>query len=306
MFRRIKTLLLAAVVALGLLLVVMVGAGHGMGAGFIVAGWPSGLGGHRVPADVQAVQVEHADARIHAWVVDPENAHPRGTVFVLHGIRDSKQSQLETARRLAAKGFRAVAVDLRAHGESTGEWLSYGVKESQDVVALADALEREGLLTEPMGVVGFSYGAATAVQVGARDTRVEGVVAIAPFASLREVVPAYVDWMLGPLAAAVPDEWLMDVVDGAGRKARFDPDEACPRCVASTLRAPLLLIHSRDDERIPFAHSQAIRDAASSPVHLMPIEGADHVGTPEAPGVAQAVDHWLDRHLVTDTGRSGR
>jgi uncharacterized protein len=277
-------------------------AGRSLGVGFIVAGSPPRLGAPPVPEDARAVRVEHEGAEIHAWVVDPEGP-PRGTVFVLHGIRDSKRTQVGTARRIAGLGFRAVAVDLRCHGESTGEWLSYGVRESQDVVALADALDRQGLLAEPLGVVGFSYGAATAVQVGARDPRVGAVVAIAPFASLREVVPAYVAWMLGPLAAGVSDGWLTDVVDEAGAKAAFDPDEACPRCVASELRAPLLLIHSHDDERIPLAHSEAIRDACASTVELMAIEGPDHIGTPLAPGVTQAVDTWLVRHLAAGPSR---
>jgi alpha-beta hydrolase superfamily lysophospholipase len=289
--------MLAILGAVALLVLLLVVAGRSWGVGFIAAGSPPRFGAPDVPEGVRSVQVEHAGAEIHAWVVDPDGP-PRGTVFVLHGIRDSKRSQLETAQRLAHKGFRAVAVDLRCHGESSGEWLSYGVRESQDVVALADDLARRGLLHEPMGVVGFSYGAATAIQVGARDPRVRAVVAIAPFASLREVVPAYVDWMLGPLAAGVPASWLTEMVDEAGEMAGFDPDEACPRCVASRLQAPLLLIHSRDDERIPFAHTEAVRAACASPAELMALDGPDHNATPAAPGVAQAVDAWLVRHLT--------
>jgi len=261
--------------------------------GMIVAA-PSPAGGAMTaPEDVAAVlEVERDGAVLRAWVFEPEG-EPRGTVLCLHGIRDSKVAHVPTARRLAGLGLRAVVVDSRGHGESTGEWLSYGVHESEDLRAVADALDRRAELTEPLLVVGSSYGAATAIQYGALDPRVRGVVAIAPFASLREVVRAYQGWMLGPLAAIIPESRTDAMIDAAGEQARFDPDDACARCAAEQLRVPLLLVHGRADERIPWQHSAAIRDAAAGPVELRVIDGVGHLGIGRAPGVSEAVDAFL-------------
>lgn len=248
----------------------------------------------RVPDGAYAVEVERDDVQIRAWVIDPERP-PRATVLILHGIHDSKASQLPTARRLAARGYRSIAVDLRGHGESTGRFLTYGVEDAPDLSALIDQLETEHLVAGPLGVLGTSYGAATAIQLGGRDARVRTVVAISPFASLREVVPEYAQLMLGPIASMLPDAYVASVIDEAGRRARFDPDAACPRCVASSINGPLFLIHGREDRRIPWSHSQRIRDAAGR-VELWVVEGAGH-GVAGAAGVSEAVDAWLDTHL---------
>jgi len=151
---------------------------------------------------------------------------------------------------------------------------------------------------EPLMVVGSSYGAATAIQYGALDPRVDGVVAIAPFASLREVVREYQQWMLGPVASVVPEGWTDDVIDEAGERGGFDPDDACPRCAARELRAPLLLVHGREDERIPWQHSEAIRAAAAGPAELLVVEGAGHLGVGRAPGVTADVDAFLLARLA--------
>src|SRR5262249_26780655 len=110
---------------------------------------------------------------------------PRATIFVLHGIRDQKENVRSWAEHLTEAGYRAVLVDSRGHGRSSGEWLTYGVQESRDLSQVLDALAVDG----PVGVMGISYGAATAIEWAAREPRVKAAVAVAPFASLREVVP---------------------------------------------------------------------------------------------------------------------
>jgi hypothetical protein len=72
-------------------------------------------------------------------------ATPSATVFVLHGIRDEKESMRGWGRMLADAGFRAVLLDLRGHGRSTGDWLSYGVVESRDLARALDSMEAQGL-----------------------------------------------------------------------------------------------------------------------------------------------------------------
>src|SRR5436853_2381744 len=63
-------------------------------------------------------------ASLSVWVLDPPTSvgAPRGTVLVLHGMRDRKVTMLDLGRLLSRDGFRAVLVDLRGHGQSTGDW----------------------------------------------------------------------------------------------------------------------------------------------------------------------------------------
>ena len=46
---------------------------------------------------------------------------------------DSRLSMIGTARALSERGYRAVLVDLRGHGRSTGEWLTFGPLEGRDL-----------------------------------------------------------------------------------------------------------------------------------------------------------------------------
>jgi alpha-beta hydrolase superfamily lysophospholipase len=296
--RRIRRVLLRLALVFGVLLLVVVGLAwstrRSWAAGMLVlAPNPSGVP-CPAPVDVQEhIDVTRGGATIRAWVFEPADA-PRGTLLMLHGIRDSKLHLVSGARRHVAHGLRVVAVDSRGHGESSGAYLTYGVEESRDLVALVDELERRKLLQKPLAVLGHSYGAASAIEYAAIDPRVQKVAAISPFASLREVVPAYLDWMFGWPAHLVPSTFVDDLLDGATHQAGFDADRACPRCLAPRILAPVLLVHSRDDERIPWRHSIEIRDALKSPHKLMLVSGASHVQTGAAPGVDDAVQHWLE------------
>ena len=248
-----------------------------------------------LPAGVhEAIEVERAGARVRGWLLEPATGRARGTLLMLHGIRDRKRNLLGRAREHAARGHRVIAVDSRGHGESSGRYLTYGVEEARDLVAVLDALAARQPLVKPLAVVGSSYGAATALQLAALDPRVDRVVAIAPFASLREVVPAYLAWILGPPGRWLPAQLVDELIDGAAAQANFDADDACPRCVASRIAAAVLLVHSRDDERIPWQHSVAIARALQSRHELLLVNGASHVRVGDAPGVAEATQRWLD------------
>jgi hypothetical protein len=59
----------------------------------------------------------------------------------------------------------------------------------------------------------------------------------------------------------------------------------------------VLLIHSRDDERIPYVHSQEIRAALGPRARLMLVSGVGHVAVGKAPGVQRAVEEFPDGPL---------
>jgi hypothetical protein len=66
-------------------------------------------------------------------------------VLVLHGVSDSKASQVESLRFLARRGILAMAPDFRAHGDSGGRFATYGYLEKNDLTLLRRALMGEKL-----------------------------------------------------------------------------------------------------------------------------------------------------------------
>jgi pimeloyl-ACP methyl ester carboxylesterase len=223
-------------------------------------------------------------------MIDAPN--PRATVFVLHGIRDSKESMRGWGEMLAEAGYRAILVDLRGHGRSTGDALTYGVTESADLSQVLDALGERKLVVGRVGVMGNSYGAATAIQWAGHDPRVDAVVAVAPFASLREVVPGY-------LPLPLPTNFVNRVIDLAAIRGGFDPDAASAVEAIRRTHAAVLLIHGRDDRRIPSWHSERIYAAGAKHAHLVLVEGAGHESVTRAPEtrLAERSSRWFESYL---------
>jgi pimeloyl-ACP methyl ester carboxylesterase len=218
---------------------------------------------------------------------------PRHTVFVLHGIRDSKESVSGWGETLALAGFRAVLVDLRGHGRSTGETLTYGVRESLDLVQVLDSLIAQGLAVGDAGVMGHSYGAATAIQWASRDPRVRAVVAVAPFARLLDVLAGY-----SPLP--LPASFVRRSIELAGLRGDFDPTAASPMDAIARTRARVLLIHGRADTRIPPWHSERIHAAGKGRTELVLVEGAGHlsIARAKATRLAERASSWFAASLA--------
>jgi pimeloyl-ACP methyl ester carboxylesterase len=219
-------------------------------------------------------------------VVGPADA--RATVLVLHGIRDSRVAMRGWGALLAAAGMRAVLVDLRGHGRSSGDVLSYGVFDAADLSRVVDDLGARGAVRGKIGALGFSYGAATAIEWAGRDARVERVVAIAPFASLAEVVPGY-----APIP--VPEIFARHAIALAGEMGGFDPSRASPLEAIARTRAPVLLFHGTADDRIPPRHAEELHAAAPDHSSLVLVEGATHdtIGEDPSGDLRARVVAWL-------------
>jgi pimeloyl-ACP methyl ester carboxylesterase len=198
---------------------------------------------------------------------------PRATILVLHGIRDQKDYLRHVGLHLAEAGYRAVLVDSRGHGRSSGAYLTWGVQEARDLSQLVDAL---GFGDGPLGVFGESYGAAVSIQWGAHDPRVRAVVAVAPFSSLREIIPDWFRLNVPVLGRLLPRAFFRRAVEKGARLAGFDPDAACPREAAARSHAPVLILHGADDITVPFAESESIARRAPDRVKLVRVDGQDH------------------------------
>lgn len=246
------------------------------------------------------VEVGHPNTvSLSVWLIEPKRP-PLGTVLVLHGIRSEKVWFVGLAQRIAAQGFRAVLPDLRGHGRSSGDWLTYGVREAQDLSGLLSVLANSGRLAEPVGVLGVSYGAATGIQLAAQDSRVRAVVAVAPFSSLEAVVPDYVRQYL-PLAwRLIPDAYVSGGIARGGILAQFDPAAASPLSAISRTSAQVLLIHGLADDHIPPEHSRRLHAAAAGHSDLILVEGDDHfsINSDRSGAIGQQGVAWLRRWLT--------
>jgi pimeloyl-ACP methyl ester carboxylesterase len=146
--------------------------------------------------------------------------------------------------------------------------------------------------------MGMSYGAATAIEWAGAEPRVAVVVAVAPFASLRAVVPGYARRI--PLVGPILPGFLVDrAIARAGRAGAFDPDAASPLDAVTRTRAPVLLLHGSDDDHIPPRHSEVIHERAPDHSEVVILPGEDHETIPrDRSGVLwKRATEWLARGL---------
>ncbi len=236
------------------------------------------------------------EASLSVWVIEPEG-EAAADVVVLHGIQDRKRSMVGLGRYLAARGYRAVLVDLRGHGRSSGRYASYGVHDRHDLVRVLDELERRGRSAGRAFLFGPSYGGAVALQTAAIDPRVEAVATVATFTRLRDIVPIYTRKYVPVVGGWVSDRDIQSAVDEAGRIAGFDPDEADNLAAIARTRAPVLLVHGLADRHIPPDHARRLHAEAPAGSVLLLVPDAAHLtilGSTHGPAVTEAAVDFFD------------
>lgn len=235
------------------------------------------------------------------WTVpaQPAATAPKGTVLVLHGYRDAKENMLHWAIVLAEFGYRAVLVDLRGHGRSTGDSIAYGAFEAKDLGQVVDDLDRRGLLTGKLGVIGVSYGASTGLLLASRDSRVAAVVALEPFSNAREAVVEFAHGVAPSQAAKISASTFAAAVERAEQQGNFSWADGDVLAAMPRVKAPVLFYHGAKDRWLSPDNSRRLVAKAPPGSNLGILENDDHLllSMRLAP-IAHDVRKWFDRLLA--------
>ena len=122
------------------------------------------------------------------WYIPSRN---KAAVILLHGYGANRTEMLGRAGALARHGYGVLLYDLRAHGESGGDWRTYGWLDVKDVdAALVFLQNRADLDPERIGILGFSIGGQIALRAAAQSDRLKAVVADDPgFVKIEDAPP---------------------------------------------------------------------------------------------------------------------
>ena len=115
------------------------------------------------PGDFNAEPVTFASdsgANVRGWWCPVQNA--KAAVLLLPGIRANRLSMVERARFLRHAGYSVLLIDFQATGESTGDHITFGWKESRDVIAGINFV-RQTNPTVPVAIIGSSLGGVAAL-----------------------------------------------------------------------------------------------------------------------------------------------
>jgi fermentation-respiration switch protein FrsA (DUF1100 family) len=214
------------------------------------------------PADVglafEDVRLETADGeRLHGWYIPASNA--RGVLLFFHGNAGNISHRLESILIFNRLELDVLIVDYRGYGQSTGKPSEPGTY--RDAQAAWDYLVRDRHV-EPGKIVVFgrslggAVGAWLAAQLPAEE-QPAAVIIESSFTSgadmARRLYPVYPAGLLTRLKYPVVE-------------------------YAARLQCPVLVVHSRDDEIIPFAMGRAIYDAVGQPKDFVELRGDHNAG----------------------------
>lgn len=236
--------------------------------------------------------------RLQAWYV-PQKEHAKGTIIYLHGVGDCMIGGIPLARYFFTAGYSVLLYDQRQHGQSGGDFCTYGYYEKHDVRTAIDWLEqRRGPGYNTIAIFGASMGAAIAIQAAAVEPRVRAIIAEASFTKLRDIIADYQRRII-----KLPWHFLRNAALSRTQAiADFRGRDVSPIDDIRTLRIPVLFLHGTEDSFINVEYSKKLYEAAQEPKKLVLIEGADHndVWSTGGKKYLDAIAAFLNDHVDTN------
>jgi uncharacterized protein len=220
-----------------------------------------GIPGRQLVATPDAIGLDFEDLRIatadgeelHAWFIPAREE--RGVLLFFHGNAGNISHRLESLRIFHGLSLSVLILDYRGYGQSTGSPTEEGTYEDARA-AWRYLVEDRGVSGEQIVVFGRSLGGAVATWLAA-EHRARGLIVESAFRSVPDVA-AELYWFLPVRALA---------------RIQYPVEDLIAR-----VEAPLLIVHSRDDEIIPFHHGEALYRAANPPKRMLVLSGGHNVG----------------------------
>jgi len=217
---------------------------------------------------------------LEGWLIPASGEKKGKTIVFAHGYsRNRLQSDvpgLAVARGLSEAGYDLLLFDFRGSGESGGSFTSVGQYETGDLLGAIDWVRSTGTPGQPVGLIGFSMGAATALMAAAADPDVFAVVADSPFSNLKEYLEANLSyWSNLPNFPFTP--MIMTLLPLA---LDIDPASVDPyNAVNAIYPRPILFIHNEEDKAIRYSESEKMQQRHPDRFELWNAGAGGHVGT---------------------------
>lgn len=196
------------------------------------------------------------DVRLHGWKLLAEN-NTNGSVLYFHGNAENISTHFANVHWLTEYGFDVYLFDYRGYGKSEGvPQLDAVILDMESMIGFSVKQIPE---KEKLTIIGHSLGASLAIYAVAHSQykkHIRSLVSVEAFADYRDVTQdalstSWITWLF---------QWpLSFTVDNSYR-----PVDA----VKEIAPIPLMIMHSKSDEIIPFYHAEELYAAAREPKTL--------------------------------------
>lgn len=191
--------------------------------------------------------------RLHGWFV--KSNINRGTVLFFHGNAGNISHRLESLRIFNHLGLSTLIIDYRGYGQSEGKISEQGIY--LDARAAWKYLtENQGINPQRIIVFGRSLGGAVAANLAAKY-RPAGLILESVFTSVPDMAASmYPVFPVRPLC-----------------RFQFNARQSL-----QGVTAPVLIVHSPDDEIIPYANGRKLFASANEPKTFLELRGGHNDG----------------------------
>ncbi len=205
--------------------------------------------------------------KLHGWFLPSRQSKIHGTILFLHGNAQNISAHINSVFWLPHAGFNVFLFDYQGYGQSEGEPSLTGVQHDFHA-ALQWLIDNPAIDNQKLIIFGQSLGAAIALNAlseSEHKNSIRGMISDSSFTSYRDITRDILDnfWLTWafqwPLSFTISDE--------------YPPIEAIPKISP----IPLLLIHSKQDEVIPYSHGEALYAAAKQPKLFWSLKEIKHI-----------------------------
>jgi fermentation-respiration switch protein FrsA (DUF1100 family) len=231
------------------------------------------------PSDVglryEEVRLRTADGlTLGAWWIPAER--PQGALVFAHGNGGNISHRLDKVTLLHKLGLSVLAFDYRGYGESEGKPSEEGTYRDMDT-AVAFVMREKACPAGRLLFYGESLGGAVAVEAASRQ-QPTGLILESTFTSVPAMARLYYSWL----------------PTGLFLKIRFDSLARIP-----AVNCPKLILHSPDDDIVPYAMGRELFAAASEPKAFADLRGGHNSGgIADSPLARSALEAFLHAVLA--------
>jgi len=251
--------------------------------GAISLGW---MLGHPVqvrighpPDDLNAKPVNFesdSGANVHGWWCPVRNS--RGAVLLLPSIRANRLSMVDRARFLHRAGYSVLLIDFQATGETKGDRITFGWKESRDAIAAVNFI-RNAEPASRVAIIGSSLGG-VATLLATPPLKLDTLILEAVPPTIEIATKNRLDNYLGPLGRFGAPLLLRQLHIRLGISA----DDLRPIDHMADVGCPVFIMSGEKDRSTRPEDTEVLFSHAQSPKQLWFVPKAGHIDLHKAAG----------------------
>lgn len=187
---------------------------------------------------------------LYAWFMEPKENYNGTTIYFLHGNAANLAYQILFAAPFVSAGYQVFIFDYSGFGFSQGEATRKAVK-NDATDGLNYLLAREDIKHDHLLIYGQSLGGHLSIVIANENQdKIDGLVTEGAFSSHKDISASVVP-VLGRIFTREMYSAEKNIVD---------------------FKKPILIIHSTEDERIPFDQGERLYELANEPKEFYVID----------------------------------